>query len=113
MTISGSNLKLDPEMVMLPQIPQIWEGSGNLIGWVFLENPTLFLEMGNLFRGQNGGTPGCPRVLLTPTTTISRTFYSLTSIFTSETSERERKLASKSSHTIASHVFEKNLFVSL
>ena len=76
------------------------------MGQVFLENLTLFLEMVALFLGQNGdpflgqnggpfwsqngGTPGCPRVLLTPTTTISRTFYSLTSIFTSETSERER-----------------------
>ena len=100
MAISGFNLKLDPEMVMLPQIPQIWGGSGNLMGQVFLENPTLFLEMvalfwvkmvalflgqnGGPFWSQNGGTPGCPRVLLTPTTTISRTFYSLTSIFTPE-----------------------------
>ena len=58
----------------------------------------------------------------------SLTFYSLTSIFTSETSERERKLASKSlpvsydvvfvlhkiafpSYALSSHVFEKNLFV--
>ena len=56
------------------------------MGRVFLENPTLFLEMVALFLGQNGGpflgqnggpfwsqnggTPGCPRVLLTPTTTI-------------------------------------------
>ena len=55
MTLSGSNLKLDLEMVMLPQIPRIREGSGNLMGRVFLENPTLFLEMGNLFFGQNGG----------------------------------------------------------
>ena len=55
MTLSGSNLKLDLEMVMLPQIPRIREGSGNLMGRVFLENPTLFLEMGNLFWGQNGG----------------------------------------------------------
>ena len=70
MTLSGSNLKLDLEMVMLTQIPRIWEGSGNLMGRVFLENPTLFLEMGNLFWGQNGGTIDCPKALHTPTTTI-------------------------------------------
>ena len=32
-------------MALLPQIPQNWEGSGNLMGQVFLENLTLFLEM--------------------------------------------------------------------
>ena len=29
-------------MALLPQIPQNWEGSGNLMGRVFSENPTLF-----------------------------------------------------------------------
>ena len=29
---------------LLPQIPQNWEGSGVLMGRVFSENPTLFLE---------------------------------------------------------------------
>ena len=55
MVLSGALFGSALEMTMLPQIPQIWEGSGNLMGRVFLENPTLFLEMGNLFWGQNGG----------------------------------------------------------
>ena len=42
---SEYNLKLDPERTLLPQIPQNWEGSGNLMGQVFLENLTLFLEL--------------------------------------------------------------------
>ena len=58
MTLSGSNLKLDLEMVMLPQIPRIREGSGNLMGQVFLENLTLFLEMGNLFLVKMGVLSG-------------------------------------------------------
>ena len=40
------------------------------MGRVFLENPTLFLEMVAFFLGQNGGTPVCPKALPTPTTTI-------------------------------------------
>ena len=107
MTLSEYNLKLDLEMVMLTQIPRIREGSGNLMGRVFSENPTLFLEMGNLFFGQNGvgfwgskwGNSCLPQ---SPTYShyyhftfgifYSLTFYSLTYIFefTSETSERER-----------------------
>ena len=70
MVLSGALFGSALEMTMLPQIPQIWEGSGNLMGRVFLENPTLFLEMGNLFWGQNGGTIDCPKALHTPTTTI-------------------------------------------
>merc|ERR1712082_67227 len=100
--VLGPICKLNPEMVLLPQIPQIWEGSGALKhGSGFLRKPDPIFQNGGPFWSQNGGTPGCPRVLLTPTTTIlpegfflySPTFYSLTSIleFTSETSERERK----------------------
>ena len=66
MTLSGSNLKLDLEMVMLPQIPRIREGSGNLMGRVFLENPTLFLEMVALFWGQNGELLAAPESYLLP-----------------------------------------------
>ena len=49
MAITGFNLKLNPVMAMLPQIFQIWDGSGTLMGWVFLEDTTLFLEMVALF----------------------------------------------------------------
>ena len=71
MTLSKYNFKLYSEMVMLPQIPQIWGGSGALkhgLGFlgkpdpIFLEMVALFwVKMGNLFWGQNGGTPGYPR----------------------------------------------------
>ena len=56
-TISGSNLKLDPEMVLLLAAPEppIGKGSGVLMGRVFSENLTQFLEIVALFLGQNGG----------------------------------------------------------
>ena len=83
-------------MALLPQIPQIWEGSGALKhGSGFLRKPDPIFGNGGPFFGskwwpflgqnggpfwsQNGGTPGCPRVLLTPTTTIlPEGFFSLT-----------------------------------
>ena len=123
MTLSKYNFKLYSEMVMLPQIPQNWEGSGTLMGQVFSENPTLFFWKWGSFLESKWGNSWLPQ---SPT-------YS--HYFTSETSERERKLASKSSPANASydvdevpfvlhkiafpsyalslHDFEKNLFVSL
>ena len=46
MQLSGSNLKLDPEKNLLLAAPEppIGKGSGVLMGRVFSENLTLFLE---------------------------------------------------------------------
>ena len=111
--VLGPICKLNPEMALLPQIPQIWEGSGALKhGSGFLRKPDPIFGNGGPFLGSKWGTPGCPRVLLTPTTTISRTFYSLTSIFTSETSERERTCKYKHTHLLMLHMMSTRFLLS-
>ena len=113
MVFSGLIWKFNPEMALLPQIPQIWDGSGALKhGSGFHRKPDPIFGNGEPFLGQNGvgfwgqngGTIGCPRVLLTPPTTISRTFYSLTSILP-QRHLRKKELASKSSPDMMSMRF--------
>ena len=68
MVLSKYNFKLYSEMVMLPQIPQIWGGSGALKhGWGFLGKPDpIFLEMVALFWVKMGEFLAAPESYLLP-----------------------------------------------